>query len=73
MLFQEAHPARELVLVDLALGESHLQEVRGRAVGRRCRHTRTDVRVVVRLHVVEVTYDEVGDGADEEKEQNHDD
>jgi hypothetical protein len=31
------------------------------------------VRVVVRLRVVEVTYEEVGDGADEEKEQNHDD
>jgi hypothetical protein len=73
MVLQETHPARELIFVDLALGESHLQEVRGRAVGRRCRHTRTDVRVVVRLRVVEVTYDEVGDRADEEKKQDHDD
>ena len=73
MVFQEGHATRELVLVDLALGEPHLQEVRGRTVGRRRRRTRADVRVVVRLRVVEVTYDEVGDSADEEKEQDHDD
>jgi hypothetical protein len=73
MVLQEIHPARELVLIDLALGESHFQDVRCGAVGRRGIRARCDVRVMVRLRVVEVTYDHVGDHTDEEKKQDHDD
>jgi hypothetical protein len=67
MVFQEVHPARELVLVDLAFGETHLQEVRGSAVGRRRAHGGGPVHVVMRLRVVEVADYEVRNRADEEK------
>jgi hypothetical protein len=71
MILQETHATSELVFFDLSLGESHLQDISGRGVGRRGAHRNAPVRVVVRLGVVEVTDDHVGDRTDEKQKKKH--